>query len=347
MKAAYKSKRSKGLEIKDIPIPEISSNEVLIKVKAGAVCGTDIHLYNWNNWCENVNAKNPMVIGHEFCGEVVKTGDDVTSLKKGDLIAAETHIPCGQCRMCKTGKQHICQEMKIVGVHTDGAFSEYTKIPEVCAWKLPENTPPEIGAVYEPFGIAVHAVLKEKIAGLSTLVLGCGPIGLFAVNVASISGASHVFAVDINEYRLNLAQNMGEDIITINPTKENLVSKISELTGGRGVDVVIELTGSVEATKSGFEVLSKSGRVCLVGLHSREVPLDLVNNVIYKEATIYGITGREMFDSWYQAESLIQSGKLNLKEVLTHAFNLEETEKAITTAEEGNCGKPIIIIDQE
>jgi len=176
MKAAYKADRSKGIEIRDLPVPEPKNNEVLVKIEAAAICGTDIHLYEWNDWCENVNAKNPMIIGHEFCGRVVKTGKQVNLINPGDLVAAETHIPCGKCNMCKTGKQHICQNMQIIGVHTDGAFAEYITIPEVCAWKLPDNTPPKIGAIYEPFGIAVHAVLKSNLTGKSTAIVGAGPI---------------------------------------------------------------------------------------------------------------------------------------------------------------------------
>ena len=344
MKAAYKSNREKGIKIVDVPIPTISENEVLVKVKKAAICGTDIHLYDWNNWCENVNAKNPMVIGHEFCGEVVEVESNVTLVKTGDLIAGETHIPCGKCMLCRTGKQHICKDMKILGVHTDGVFSEYTKIPEICAWKLLPNTPPDIGAIYEPFGIAVHGVLRDKIAGLSTVIIGAGPIGLFAANVASISGAKQVFVVDINEYRLKLASKMGDNIITLNSKEDDVVNIINKETNGLGADVVIELSGSVQGTKAGFNVLGKGGRISLIGLHPQEVPLDLVNDVIYKEATIYGITGREMFNSWYQTENLIKSGKLNIKEVLTHEFSLDEVEKAILTTKEGNCGKPIIRI---
>jgi len=345
MKAAYKPNREKGIKIVDLPIPKISAaNEVLVKVKKAAICGTDIHLYDWNQWCENVNAKNPMIIGHEFCGEVVEIGSNVTLIKVGDLIAGETHIPCGKCMLCRTGRQHICRDMKILGVHTDGVFAEYAKIPEICAWKLPSNTPPEIGAIYEPLGIAVHGVLRDKIAGLSTVIIGAGPIGLFAANVASISGAKQVFVIDINEYRLKLATKMGDNIITLNSKKDEVVNIINKETDGLGADVVIELSGSVQGTKTGFNVLAKRGRISLIGLHSQEVPLDLVNNVIYKEATVYGITGREMFNTWYQTENLIKSGKLNIKEVLTHEFSLDEVEKAILLAKEGNCGKQIIRI---
>ncbi len=344
MKAAFKAKREKGIEIRDVPVPEISSNEVLVKIKKAAVCGTDIHLYEWNDWCENVNAKNPMIIGHEFCGEVVEVGSNVTKIKVGDLVAGETHIPCGYCKLCMTGKQHICKDMKILGVHTDGVFAEYAKAPEICAWKLLPNTPPEIGAIYEPFGIAVHGVLRDKIAGLFTVIIGAGPIGLFAANIASISGARQVFVVDLNEYRLKLAAKMGDNITTLNPKKDDVFDIINKETDDLGADVVIELSGSVQGTKTGFNVLTKQGRISLIGLHSQEVPLDLVNNIIYKEATVYGITGREMFNSWYQTENLIKSGKLNIKDVITHHFKLEEIEQAIKTAKEGNCGKLIIDI---
>lgn len=344
MKAVYKSNRGKGIEIREIPIPKISKNEILVKVKKTAICGTDIHLYDWNNWCENVKAKNPMVIGHEFCGEVVEVGSNVTLVKVGDLIAGETHIPCGKCMLCRTGKQHICRDMKILGVHTDGVFAEYTKIPEICAWKLSPNTLPEIGAIYEPFGIAVHGVLRDKIAGLSMVIIGAGPIGLFAANVANISGARKIFVVDLNEYRLKLATKMGNNISTLNPNKDDVVNVINKETEGSGADVVIELSGSVQGTKTGFNILRKGGWISLIGLHSQEVPLDLVNNVIYKEATVYGITGREMFNTWYLVESIIKSEKINIKDVITHEFTLDEAEKAILTAKEGNCGKIIISI---
>lgn len=345
MKAVYKSNRRKGIEIVELSVPEISKDEVLVKVKAAAICGTDIHLYEWNDWCENVNAKNPMIIGHEFCGEVVEVGSNVTKVKVGDLVAGETHIPCGKCMLCITGNQHICKDMKILGVHINGAFAEYIKIPEICAWKLSPNTPPEIGAIYEPFGIAVHGVLKDKIGGYSIGILGCGPIGLFAIGVASVCGASQVFAVDINDYRLGIAKKMGDNVITLNPLKDDVIKIIQNKTDGYGVDVIIELSGSVEATQIGFKSLRKSGRISLIGLHSKKVSLDLVNDVIYKEATVYGITGREMFNSWYLAEKIINSGKINIKAVLTHEFPLKETEKAILLAKESKCGKPIIKIE--
>lgn len=345
MKAIYKKDKNEGLEIRDIEEPEIGEKEIKIRVKKAAVCGTDIHLYEWNNWCENVKAKNPMILGHEFCGEVVATGKQVTSIKVGDMVAAETHIPCGSCNMCKTGKKHICQDMKIVGVHTDGAFAEYAKIPEVCAWKLPESVSAELGAIYEPFGIAVHAVLKDEIAGLNVMVFGCGPIGLFAVKVAKFAGAAKIFAVDINNYRLNLAGKIGENVHTLNPEKEDVVTEIRQKTAGVGADVLIELSGSAKATQSGFEALTKSGWASLVGLHPGDVSLDLVNNIIYKETTVYGITGREMFDTWFMVDKIMRTGRLNIEDVITHNYDLEETEKAILKARQRLCGKVIINVD--
>jgi threonine 3-dehydrogenase len=345
MKAAYKANRNKGIVIKDVPKPKINDNELLVKVKKAAVCGTDIHLYEWNNWCENVNAKNPMVIGHEFSGEVVEVGENVKSINIGDIVAGETHIPCGYCEMCKTGREHICENMQIIGVHTDGAFAEYVKIPESCAWKLPNNTPYEIGAIYEPFGIAVHGLYKTDITGKNIAITGCGPIGLFAIQVAFAGGAKNIFAIDLNDYRLNLAKKMGTNIITINPKENNVVDIVNEHTNNKGVDTAIELSGSIIGTQTSFDLIKKGGTVILIGLHSDKVPIDFVNNVIYKEATVYGVTGREMYDSWYKATSLIESGLVDPKKVITHHFKLEETEKAIKTAQQGNCGKIIIDIE--
>lgn len=344
MRAIMKVNREKGVVLKEIDIPKIKPDEVLVKVKSAAICGTDIHLYHWNQWCENVNAKNPMVIGHEYCGEVVEVGSAVKSLKLGDLVAAETHIPCGVCYQCKTGNQHICQNMKIIGVHTDGAFAEYTVLPEVCAWKLDKNTDPSIGAVYEPFGIAVHGVLADQVGGLPVVVLGCGPIGCFAVGVAKACGASKVFAVDIKDNRLEIAKKMGADVL-INSSSQSLEEIVMAETGGMGAGALLELSANESALQSGLKVLRKSGWVALIGLFSKNVSLDLVNGVIYKQAKIYGITGRHMYKSWYAADELLKAGRINIEPVITHHYPLEETEQAILMAASGDAGKVIIDIE--
>lgn len=343
MKAVMKTERAKGIVIKDVAIPKIKDNEVLVKVKAAGICGTDIHLYHWNQWCENVNAKNPMIIGHEYCGEVVEVGTAVKSLKVGDLVAAEPHIPCGVCYQCMTGNQHVCQDMKIIGVHDDGAFAEYTVLPEVCAWKLDKNTDPAIGALYEPFGIAVHGLMADQVGGMPVVILGCGPLGCFATGVAKAFGASKVFAVDIKPSRLEWAKQMGADY-TINPAVDNLEEIVISETGGMGAGAVIELSASEAALQSGLKVLRKSGWVSLVGLHSKNVSMDLVNGVIYKEAKLYGITGRHMYKTWYAADELIKAGMVKVENIITHRFPLEKIEEAIQLAESGNAGKIIIDI---
>ncbi len=344
MKAIMKVNRSKGVVLKDIDVPKIKPDEMLVKVKSAAICGTDIHLYHWNEWCENVGAKNPMVIGHEYCGEVVEVGNLVKNFKVGDLVCAETHIPCGICFQCRTGNQHVCNNMKIIGVHTDGAFAEYTVLPEACAWKLDESTDPSIGAIYEPFGIAVHALQAEQVAGVPVVVLGCGPIGCFATEVAKAFGASQVFAVDRNEPRLRMARQMGADY-TINTNTDNLEEIVLSKTNGLGAGAIIELTGSEAALNSGLKALRKGGWVSLIGLHSKKTSLDLVNDVIYKEARIYGITGRHMYKSWYAADEIIRSGMVTPEKVITHHFKLEKVEEAIQLAQSGDAGKIIIDVD--
>lgn len=345
MKAIMKETRGPGLVLRDIDIPKIKPDEVLVKVKSAAICGTDIHLYHWNQWCENVNAKNPMIMGHEYCGEVVDVGANVKSLKLGDIVAAETHIPCGVCYQCRTGNQHVCQNMKIIGVHTDGAFAEYTVLPEVCAWKLDKNIDPAIGAVYEPFGIGVHGVMADQIAGMPAVVLGCGPIGCFAVGVAKACGASKVFAVDMKPARLEVAKKMGADVL-VNPGVKSLEEVVMEETDGAGVGAIIELTASERALQSGLKVLRKGGWAALIGLFSGNVSLDLVNGVIYKQARIYGITGRHMYKSWYSADELIKAGRVDVSPVITHHFPLEGVEEAIKLAESGDAGKVIIDISK-
>lgn len=343
MKAIIKEKGEVGFSLKEVPKPEIKSNYILVKVKAAAICGTDIHIYNWTDYAKRVHVPLPLILGHEFSGEVIEIGKDVAQIKVGDIVAGETHIPCGICYQCRTGSQHICQNMKILGVHVDGAFAEYVAIPEVCAWKLPSDVSFNMGAIYEPLGVAFHAVFADKIAGQSVVVFGCGPIGLFAIGLAEFSGATQVIAVDIVDERLNLARKMGATI-TVSARNEKVKEKVFNLTKGIGVDVFIELSGSPDAIRQGFNILRKGGRVSLAGLPSSTVELDLVNNVINKEAKIYGIAGREMFSTWYKISAIMETGKFDPKPVITDKFNLSEFQKAIKLAETSTRGKIIIEI---
>lgn len=340
MVALVKEKPEIGAVLKDVEVPVVRERDVLVKVEAAAICGTDVHIYNWNEFARS-RCKLPMIFGHEFCGTVVETGESVQTLKAGDRVAVETHIPCGSCFQCTTGLMHICRDMKIIGVHKNGAFSEYAAIPEICAWKIPADTPSEIGAVYEPFGIAVHALEPHKIAGRRVLITGAGPIGLFAVGVAKLSGAKMLFVSDISEQRLALAKNMGADFI-LNPGNVNVQKEVFEKTNGFGIDVFIELSGAAAAVRSGLSTVRRGGSSSLVGLFPAPVEVDLVADVIYKEANVYGITGRVMFDTWWRAVDLMESNQETFKQVITHRFKMDQFEEAFDTASNGNGGKIIM-----
>lgn len=342
MLAVVKTERGPGAEIRQVEVPAIGERDLLVQVEAAAICGTDIHIYDWTPYAqERVNP--PMIFGHEFCGEVVDVGSQVTKVRLGDLVAGETHIPCGHCYQCETGNQHICENMAILGVHTDGAFAEYARLPEACAWRLSEGTSPELGAILEPLGVAVHGVLVDRVDGRSVAVFGCGPIGLLALGVAAACGASKLFAMEINPTRLGMAPLMAPEMVLINPKEEDVVEAILEATGGRGVDVSIELSGSEVATRQAFKVLRKGGRISLVGLPSSPIELDLVEDIIYREAKVLGVTGRVMWDTWWEMTKLLDSGRLDPTPVITHRFPLHDFEKAIELAKSGQAGKILLL----
>jgi threonine 3-dehydrogenase len=253
-------------------------------------------------------------------------------------VAAETHIPCGHCFQCTTGLQHVCKDMKIIGVHTPGAFAEYSVLPAVCAWKLDPAISYEIGATMEPFGIGVHALSKTKTAGKKLILFGCGPIGIYTQMVAKMSGAECVIGVDITPERLELARKMGTDII-LNSKEVDVVQEVSKVSNGLGTDIVVELTGNKWVVNDASKAVRRGGDIVLVGLFSGSVEWDLVNNVIYKEANVYGVTGRIMWDTWWTAQGILLSGKMNVAPVITHYFDLRDFDKALQLAESATTGK--------
>jgi threonine 3-dehydrogenase len=341
MKALLKARSEPGAELGDVAVPDPSPDEVLIRVNAAAICGTDIHIYDWDQYARE-RLKPPLIFGHEGCGEVVKVGSRVRGYAVGDLIAVETHIPCGECFQCRTGSQHICERMAIIGVHADGLFAEYARIPASCCWKLPPDADRDLGAILEPLGVAISGLLKEDINNKTVAVFGLGPIGQFGLAAAAFWGASRIFAVEPNAYRLEMAEKMVPEAILLNPSEGDEVKAIMEATAGRGVDVALEISGHPRAVKRTFQVVRKAGRVSLIGLPSKPIELDLAADVIYKEVRIYGSTGRLMWKTWYDMQKLLDSGRFDPRPVITHRFPLEKFDQAFSLAGSGRAGKILL-----
>jgi threonine 3-dehydrogenase len=325
MKAVVKHHRGFGAEIQMVDIPQIKEDEVLIKIKATSICGTDVHIYKWDEWSQS-RVKPPYVFGHEFSGIIVEKGEKVSNVEIGDSVSAETHLVCGKCPQCLTGHSHICQDTKIIGVDTQGCFSEYIALPTGNIWKNPKELPYDIASIQEPFGNAVHTVLSGNVAGKIVAIIGCGPIGLMAVGIAKAAGAAQVIAFDIHEYRLELAKKMGATKIVHSKNNDPLFV-VHQISNGNGADVVCEMSGHSTAIIQGFKMVKNGGLVSILGLPNLPVEIDVANDIVLKGITVKGITGRKMYETWYQASALIYSGNVKVKELITHQFSLEEFEK--------------------
>jgi threonine 3-dehydrogenase len=337
MKALRKTKAAKGLEIQKVPVPSIGALDVLVRVSATSICGTDLHIYGWDRWSQG-RIKPPVTLGHEFCGIVERVGEDVTAVKPGDFVSAEMHLNCGHCHQCRQGEAHICQNLKIIGIDMDGAFAEFVKIPATNIWKLDTAIPEHYAAILDPLGNAVHTVLAGAIAGQTVLVTGCGPIGLMSIAVAKACGSSTVFATETNEHRRAMAKEMGADFV-LNPAAEDPVVKILEGTGGTGVDVLLEMSGQPAAIQQGFKALRAGGRASLLGIPTENVPLDLVQDVIFKGATVQGIYGRRMYGTWVQMTALLKAGRVNLEPLFGERMVLDNFEAAFAKLHSGLAGK--------
>jgi len=340
MKALVKHHKGYGAQLEMVAIPQISENEVLIKVKATSICGTDVHIYKWDEWSAS-RVNPPYIFGHEFSGEVVEIGERVTNVKVGDSVSAETHLVCGKCPQCLTGKAHICKDTKIIGVDTGGCFAEFVALPSTNLWKNPKDMPYDIASIQEPMGNAVHTVLAGDVIGKAVAVIGCGPIGIMAVGIAKAAGAAQVIAVDINEYRLQLAKQLGATTI-VNSKCQDPLRVVNDLTDSHGVEVVCEMSGHPVAINQGFKMVTNGGRVSILSLPTKPVEFDVTNDIVFKGITIQGITGRKMFETWKQASSLIHSGQVNVKPLITHRFPLEQYEKGFDLMMDGNCGKVVL-----
>jgi threonine 3-dehydrogenase len=340
MKALRKLQAAKGLGIAEVPVPTIGPTDVLVRVSAASICGTDLHIYGWDRWSQG-RIKPPVTLGHEFCGVVEKVGEEVTAVRPGDFVSAEMHVNCGHCHQCRLGEAHICQNLKIIGIDQDGAFAEFVKIPASNIWKLDPAIPERYGAILDPLGNAVHTVLAGPIAGQTVLVTGCGPIGLMAIAVAKACGSSTVFATETNAQRRAMAVQMGADV-AIDPASEDAVAKILRETRGTGVDVLLEMSGNPTAIQQGFAALRAGGRASLLGIPTENVQLDLVKDVIFKGATVQGIYGRRMYETWVQMTALLKAGRLNLEPLFGEQTSLENFEGAFAMLQKGLAGKVLM-----
>jgi threonine 3-dehydrogenase len=346
MKAVVKIKRAPGAELMDIDVPSPGADQVLVKVIAASICGTDLHIYEWNDWAETRIKNIPQIMGHELCGEVVEIGSHVKNIQKGAIISAETHIACGQCFLCQTGNAHICVNGSIFGVDVDGVFAEYAIVPAQNAWILDKHIPKDFGSVMEPLGNAVHTVLAGDITGTTVLVTGCGPIGIMSIAVARTCGATLIIATDINDYRLKLARQVGADII-LNPTQNNVIEAVRKHTNGLGVDVIIEMSGAPAAIQQGFDALRPGGRFSILGIPAAPMAIDWGENIIFKYATVQGINGRLMYSTWHKTARFLSSGRLDLEPIITHRMRLEEFEQGMELMKSGNCCKILLYPHQK
>ncbi|MBI4543425.1 MAG: L-threonine 3-dehydrogenase [Gemmatimonadetes bacterium] len=342
MRAIVKAAPGPGLEVRDVPKPRCGPSDVLIRVHHAGVCGTDLHIADWDEWAAG-RIKPPLVLGHEFAGEVVETGSAVGStFERGQLVTAEGHIVCGRCRQCRTGNGHICRRTSIIGVDQDGAFAEYHAMPATNVVRL-DGIPTEIGAVMDPMGNAFHAVLTAEVSDAVVLVLGCGPIGCFAVGVARAAGARAVVAVDVKPKRLALARTMGA-ARALHAKQDDVDAAVMELTGGDGADVVCEMSGAAHALHAALRLVRNGGRVQLLGIPRDAVPINLSAEIIFKGITIYGVIGRRMYETWHQMQRYLTSGRFDPRPVITHRFPLERIEDALAAIRDGDAGKVVLSI---
>jgi len=342
MRALVKEGPAPGAAIRELPIPEPGPGEVLVRVEATSVCGTDVHIERWDPWAQENFGPPPMTFGHEMAGIVVGHGPGAGRIALGERVAAETHIVDGTCYQCRTGRAHVCQNLRILGVHRPGSFAEFVAIPESNAWVV-EGMSAEIAALQEPMGNAVHAAFVEEIAGQTVAVLGCGPIGVMAVAVVKQAGAARVFATDLNPERLDMATRMGADV-TID-ARDDVVARIRAETDGNGVDVVLEMSGAEPALHQGFAAVTNGGRISLLGTHTRPATIDVSKEIIFKGVRVYGITGRLLYQTWYRTTALLDEG-LDLTPIITHRLPLTRFAEAFDLVESGHAGK-VVLLPQE
>ncbi len=338
MRALVKYPDEVGLRIEEVPIPEPGPDQVLIRVDSTGICGTDLHIYQWDEWARS-NVPAPMIVGHEFSGHIAAFGSNVSGFTEGELVGAEGHVVCGHCRNCLAGRRHLCQEPRGIGVNIPGAFADYLVVPKGNVWRHLDGLDPEIAALFDPFGNAVHTALKFPVLGEDVLITGAGPIGLMACAVVSHAGARNVVVTDVNRYRLDLAMKMGADR-AVDPRTEDLVSVQEELGMTEGFDVALEMSGNPEAMGDIIANTIHGANVALLGIPGEPFPIDW-STVIFNMLTIKGVYGREMYDTWYKMNVLIESG-IDLSPVISHRFPAERFEEAFAALQGGESAKVML-----
>jgi threonine 3-dehydrogenase len=339
MRALAKTRPAPGAELVERPVPSPGPGEVLLHMEAASICGTDAHLYNWDPWAAEI-LKPPIILGHELAGRVAGMGAGVTRVREGDLVGVESHIVDWTCTQCRSGQAHLCRNLKVIGAHIDGGFAEFVVIPEANAIES-NGLDPAVVALQEPMGNAVHAAFVEPIEGRTVAVTGCGPIGLCAVAVAKAAGASLVVATDVEPYRLEMALRMGADL-AIDGREPDLAPRVMEATGGDGVDVVLEMSGAQPALDTGLAIITRGGRISLLGIFSQPARIDLSDHVIQKGVRLYGIYGRRLYDTWERTQSLLRGG-LDVSPIITHRFDLADWEQGFALIASRHAGKVVLL----
>ena len=338
MKALVKSKAEKGIWMEDVPVPETGINDVLIKIKKTSICGTDLHIYKWDDWAQNT-IKVPMTIGHEYVGVVVEKGKGVKNVKIGDRVTGEGHIACGHCRNCRRGKLHVCENTIGIGVNRDGAFAEYLSLPASNVVHLDDRIPDDIASIMDPFGNATHTALSFPLIGEDVLITGAGLIGTMATGISRFAGARYIVVSDFSDYRLEIAKKMGATI-TVNPSKGETIQGAMKELRMRGFDVGLEMSGAPSAFRDMIDNMYNGSKISLLGILPNTTTVDW-NKIIFKALTLKGIYGREMWETWYKMEQMLISG-FDLNPVMTHRFGIDEFQQGFDIMESGQCGKVIL-----
>ncbi|PHZ84473.1 L-threonine 3-dehydrogenase [Paremcibacter congregatus] len=342
MKALIKAQPQEGIWMEDIPTPEVGHNDVLVKVKKSAICGTDIHIYNWDDWAQKT-IPVPMAVGHEFAGEIVEMGSEVQGLKIGQRVSAEGHVTCGHCRNCRAGKRHLCRNTMGIGVNRPGSFAEYVAVPATNICPLPDGISDELGAILDPLGNAAHTALEFDLVGEDVLITGAGPIGIMAVAIARQVGARNIVITDVNDYRLGIAKQMGATR-AVNVSRKSLKSVMADLKMTEGFDVGLEMSGVPQAFNDMLDTINHGGKIALLGIMPEGTPIDWTQ-VIFKGLEIHGIYGRKMFETWYKMIALLEAG-LDISPILTHNFNIDDFQQGFDIMRSGQSGKVILNWDE-